>query len=67
MLLKSFYRENNGIQYRADLNQASDGYSIDYFGNNSEKIKTEYYKDKSIQQLATIAENWVNSIQQLNG
>ena len=67
MLLKSFYKENNGIQYRADLNQSADGYSIDYFGNNGGKIKTEYYNDKSIQQLANIAESWVNSIQQLNG
>jgi|APCry1669189034_1035192.scaffolds.fasta_scaffold46949_4 uncharacterized protein YbcI len=67
MLVKSFYKENNGIQFRADLNQSPDGYSIDYFGNEGSKIKTEFYKDKSVQQLANIAESWVNNIQQLNG
>ena len=67
MLLKSFYKENNGGQFRADLNQTSDGYSIDYYSGDGSKLNTEYRKDKSIQQLASIAENWVNSTQQLNG
>lgn len=67
MLVKSFYKENNGIQFRADLNQTQDGYSIDYFGNEGSKIKTDFYKDKTVQQLANIAESWVNNIQQLNG
>lgn len=67
MLLKSFYKENNGTQFRADLNQSSDGYSIDYFGNDGSKIKTDYFSDKSIQQMANIAESWINNIQQLNG
>ena len=67
MLLKSFYKENNGSQFRADINQTSDGYTIDYNYADGSKIKTEHYTDKTVAQLSNIAENWVNDIQQLNG
>lgn len=67
MHLTSYYKESSNGQFRAEIHQDSKGYRIDYYAPTGAKMKSESYSDTTIRTVATIAENWVNSAQILNG
>jgi hypothetical protein len=67
MFLSRYVKESPEGEYRAEIHQTSNGYSIEYYGPNGIKMKTEDFSGKSIHFVKEAAENWVNGIKILNG
>ncbi len=67
MKISQFVKESPAGTYRAEIHENKSGYYIDYYGPTGEKLKTENCASTSIKGVSDLAENWINSIQTLNG
>ena len=67
MLLKTIFKESDHGQYRAEIYQETEtDYYIEYY-SPAGSIKRMPYKNSSILFVENMAQNWLNSIQVLNG
>ncbi len=67
MLLKTIFKESDHGQYRAEIYQENGtDFYIEYY-SPAGSIKRMPYKNSSILFVENMAENWLGSIQVLNG
>lgn len=67
MLISSFVKENSSGTFKAEIHDGKQGYSIKYFSPSGENFKNENFPDKSLKEVADIAEQWVEGVQNING
>ena len=66
MLVKTVFKESDGITMKAEIHNTSEGYAIHYYGASG-FIKSETYHDKSARYVEEVADNWIAGIKVLNG
>ena len=64
MHLTTFYAEN-GNPHRAEVHELKNGYNIEFYGPNGQKLNSAFYKTLSEASMA--AEGWIQGLTQLNG
>jgi hypothetical protein len=66
MIVRTFFKESDGANIKAEIHDTPEGYAI-YYYTSGEFMKSETYHDKSIHYVESAAENWIAGIKVLNG
>lgn len=66
MLVETKSKNENGIQYEAQIFEVNGSYTVNYL-KNGEKVSSQSYTGMSLPSVQAETSQWINSIGVLNG